>query len=210
MDHRLAAIVLAAGSSRRMGQFKPLLLLGNRPLIWQVVHDVRIALPEAEVLLITGYQADHVRQALLDQDVRFVHNPHHEPGEMFSSVKAGIETLSATCDAFLIVLGDQPMVRQQTVRELCNRWNETRAPAVIPTHHGKRGHPIVIDASRAGEILSLPKDATLKTFISQVADRVVELPTDDPAVVADVDTPEDYQDALRRWEEIKGRGYEET
>src|SRR6266542_584917 len=112
----MAAIVLAAGASRRMGTFKPLLPFGGRPIIRRVVHDVRVALPEARVLVVTGHQAALVREALVNEHVTFVHNAHHEPGEMFSSVKAGIEALPTECKAFLLVLGDQPMVRHATVR----------------------------------------------------------------------------------------------
>src|SRR5690242_9158000 len=118
----IAAIVLAAGMSRRMGRFKPLLPFGDRPLIWRVIQGVSETV--SNIIVVSGYHAQELEAALAGLNVQFVHNPLYEKGEMLSSVQAGVRSLPANTAAFLVVLGDQPMVEGKTIDSLINSWRQ--------------------------------------------------------------------------------------
>jgi molybdenum cofactor cytidylyltransferase len=113
---------------------------------------------------------------------------------MISSVKLGVAKARSSCDALLLSLGDQPLVRPETMRALIDNWQSTpvHPRAVLPRHDGKRGHPVLIDRSGFEEIRSLADNQTLKTYISRYPKATMEVDVPDPAVLFDVDTPEDY------------------
>jgi molybdenum cofactor cytidylyltransferase len=197
----VAAVVLAAGLSSRMGRFKPLLPFGGRPMVARVVESLAESGGVGPVLVVTGHRSGEVEGAVGRQPVRFVFNGDYAVGEMLSSVQAGVRALPKGAAAFVLALGDQPAVRPATIRLLVEAWAGSRAPVVVPTYAGRTGHPVVIASACGPEILALGGPGqTLKSLMHRRASQTVEVPTDDPAVLADVDTPQDYQEALRLWE----------
>jgi molybdenum cofactor cytidylyltransferase len=107
-------------------------------------------------------------------------------------------------DAIVLALGDQPSVRPSTLRAIVRAWLDAdlsnRPLIVLPSYQKRHGHPILLDSRGIGEILALSgPDATLKTYTAAHADRTIDVPVDDPAILEDVDTPEDYERALKRW-----------
>ena len=170
---------------------------GDGTIIADVVGRVRaVADP---VVVVTGHEADATTEALADHDVRFVHNSHYADGEMISSVKAGVAALRAVdLDAFLLVLGDHPGVCISTFERLIDaRRCNAGAMIISPTWNNRRGHPVLISAGGAQEILNLPPDATLKTFVTRHAGSSIQVPVSDPAVVDDIDTPQQYRQRQR-------------
>jgi molybdenum cofactor cytidylyltransferase len=189
----VAAIVVAAGCSRRMG--RPKLLLpwrGGRPIIDDVVTRARAATPH--VVVVTGHDATAAADAIAHhQDIQLIHNADYAGGEMVSSVKAGVAALPPACAAFFLVLGDQPGIAAGTFARLLDAWQANPAARIIsPTWNNRRGHPVLFSAAGVPEILALPADATLKTYVTRHAQRAIEVKVDDPAVCIDVDTPEQY------------------
>ena len=197
----LAGVVLAAGLSSRMGSFKPLLLLGGKPVVAQVVESLAAARAIDPILVVTGHLADRVAGALANADVALVFNAAHAQGEMLSSIQAAVRALPPAVDAFVLALGDQPGIRPHTIRLLTDAWLRARAAIVIPTFDGRRGHPLIISSRCIPEILSLAPGQTLKSITARRDLDIVLVPVDDPAVRMDIDTPEDYQSAVRRWEQ---------
>jgi molybdenum cofactor cytidylyltransferase len=199
-NSRIAAIVLAAGSSRRMGSPKALLPFDDRPLIACVVDafaDVGIS----RSVVVTGHQPQLIHQALAGRGVEFVHNAEHDAGGMVSSVQLGVKTIAHSCDAFFLALGDQPLVDAETLRQVIAVGRRTlTADVVLPTHAGRHGHPILIRSRCARDILSLPLNLTLRQFVKRDDVVRVEAPVDDPAILLDVDTPEQYRHALHLWQ----------
>lgn len=193
----IAAVVLAAGLSTRMGRFKPLLPFGGVPMVAAVVESLTAVAPA--VYVVTGHRRDDVAAALAGRPVRFIHNADYAGGEMVSSVQAGVRALPAGVGAFVLALADQPAVSPVTIRCLIDAWRRTRAAVVSPLYHGKRGHPVVIPSQYIPDILNLTPGETLKSFMERRAADILEIPVHDPAVRADVDTPEDYEHALRLW-----------
>jgi molybdenum cofactor cytidylyltransferase len=194
----LVAVVLAAGLSRRMGRFKPLLPLGASTMIETVLAALRDSGAVEETIVVTGHEAPRLRETLAGWDVRLVHNDDYERGEMRSSVQCGVRALPAGA-AFMLVLGDQPAVQPNTLKRLAKVWHETKADIVIPICHGRRGHPVVFSAACAEEVLQLAPHQTLRDLVYRrlEAARLVEV--DDPAVTLDVDTPADFERALAQW-----------
>jgi CTP:molybdopterin cytidylyltransferase MocA len=195
-DCTIAAIVLAAGLSERMGRFKPLLPLGGRPVVERVVRLFQDA-GLAEVLVVVGQRAGEVRQAVAPLQVHCVENPGFREG-MFSSVQAGIRALPPCCGAFLIHPVDIPQVRVRTVERLIGTFKNATAAVVYPTFDGRRGHPPVIDADLAPRILRWSGVGGLRGFLQGCEEDSGELAVADEAVVMDLDTPEDYHGMLAR------------
>jgi molybdenum cofactor cytidylyltransferase len=196
----IAAIILAAGMSQRMGRLKPLLPFGDRPMLARVVETFR-AVPEIfPIIVVTGYAEKEIRAVLEEYSIITAHNPDYESGGMLSSVQTGVRALPAECVAFFLALGDQPMVSHQTLRDLLSARQNISSSLTLPVFEGKRGHPVLFAAHCATEILALPADATLKNVVLRHAADTCETPVDDPAILADVDTPEDYEHTLRLWE----------
>jgi molybdenum cofactor cytidylyltransferase len=193
----VAAIVLAAGMSRRMGSPKALLPIDGKPML-ACVLDMLDAAKVSPIVVVTGAAAEQLRPVLEGRDVQVAHNPDYEQGEMLSSIKTGLLALPRNIDATLIVLCDQPGVKSSTITILAAAWSQRRPRVLAPTYQGKRGHPIVLSMTGVDEIISLPPAATLKSYTSAYASEMVELSVDDAAVVRDIDTPADYAAELKR------------
>jgi len=163
----------------------------GRTIIADVVGRARAAV--SHVVVVTGHHANATAEALRGHDVQIVHNAAYAAGEMISSAKVGVAALPPTCQAFLLVLGDQPGIAASTFARLIDAWRENPAARIIsPTWNNRRGHPVLFSAAGIDEILALPADATLKTYVARHARESIEVEVDDPAVCADVDTPEEY------------------
>jgi molybdenum cofactor cytidylyltransferase len=196
----IAAIILAAGMSQRMGRLKPLLPFGDRPMLARVLETF-LAIPEiSPIIVVTGHAEKEIRCVVEEYNVITAHNPDYATGGMLSSVQTGVRALPSPNDAFFLALGDQPRVRPETLRALLAARREADASLFLSTFESKRGHPVLFASSCASEILALPADATLKHLVVQHAADTVEVSVFDPAILADVDTPEDYERAVRLWE----------
>ena len=194
------AILLAAGMSRRMGKHKMMLPFGDRPMVARVIDSLLASGIVSGITVVTGHAEQEITELAANyDDVVCVHNPCYAESGMLSSVKIGVLALPPTCVAFFLVLGDQPMVRPETLLALCFEWHSEDAPIVVPSHCGKRGHPVLISSSFVDDILALGESDTLKSLMLSHAKSIREVPVDDPATVHDIDTPEDYEAALRRW-----------
>ena len=192
----MAAIVLAAGLSERMGRFKPLLPLGRRQVVQRVVRLFQEAGLE-NVLVVVGQRAPEVRRAVTPLQVCCVENPRFHEG-MFSSVLTGIRALPPRCRAFMIHPVDIPLVRARTVERLLEAFNDGPAAVIYPTFDGRRGHPPVIDAGLAPRILKWSGTGGLQGFLQRCEKETRELAVADEATVMDLDTPEDYRRMLAR------------
>lgn len=199
-----AAIVLAAGQSARMGRPKPFLQLRGKPLLAHVLDTLRDAALE-EIILVLGADADRVRDAIPLDGTRPVFHPGFAEG-MSSSLRAGIRAASSDADAFLIVLGDQPLVTTRTIRAMVDRHASARSKILVPTFAGIRGNPVLLPRVFSGEVSSIRGDVGCREIVSRHADATEEVPVDDPGILLDVDTPEDLrriEDALERRTPLK-------
>jgi molybdenum cofactor cytidylyltransferase len=196
IDTNIGVIVLAAGLSSRMGQFKLLLKwLDDQLLLAHVVEKVT-ALPVAPVVVVTGHRADAVRAALTGFDVTFAHNPDYADGEILSSMKVGLRAMPETVAAVMVVPGDMPRISQEVMQQVLN----AHAPATIvaPQYEGERGHPVLLDRHFWQALLDLPPDGMPRDVLRANKDRIRLIDVSSDGILADVDTPETYERELRR------------
>ncbi len=187
----LAAVVLAAGQSRRMGQAKINLPWGQTTVLGQIVSVLSEAgLPE--ILVVTGAHPLQPCPEWAELPLRFVHNPD-PAGEMLSSLQLGLRSLPGHVQAVLIALGDQPHIQAAVVRALLQAHCLSRAPLVLPSYQNHRGHPWLVDRSLWPDILALRTPQTGRDFLNAHANAVQYLLVDTPSVLQDLDTPEDYE-----------------
>ena len=185
----IAALLLAAGQSRRMGAFKPLLPFGDRTVIQRCVANLRAAGVE-EVIVVLGHRADEVRTHLNDSNVRFALNADTD-SEMGVSIARGIEQVNADARAVLIALVDHPAVSPEAIASLIDEWR-SGAKLVQPEQGGRGGHPVLIDLTYRNELLHLDPRRGLRSFFDAHRTEALRLPMESPYVARDMDTWEDY------------------
>ncbi|MBP6010765.1 MAG: molybdopterin-binding/glycosyltransferase family 2 protein [Alphaproteobacteria bacterium] len=185
---KVAALVLAAGKSTRMGDSNKLVLdLHGKPMIARTVAAIA-ACAAASITVVTGHNADAIKAALAGEPVELVHNPHFAEG-MSTSLKAGLAALPADADAVLICLGDMPAVTPDAIGKIIAAFNPTEGRAIVaPTFRGKRGNPVLFARAFFDEMRTATGDAGARALLSAHADAVYEVETD-AGVLADADTP---------------------
>jgi len=191
----ITAIILAAGKSKRMGQPKMLLPWGKGTLISNVISIFQKAGLD-NILVVTGAAKEQVEGAISHLDVKTVFNRNFEDGEMLSSIQCGIRAVSNQTEAILIGLGDQPQVRAGSVRMVCDTFRMTESNLVVPSHQLKRGHPWLVARPLWKELLLLDPTKTTRSFLNSHKNDIHYVIVDDEGILADLDTPEDYQ----RWQ----------
>jgi molybdenum cofactor cytidylyltransferase len=186
---RVAAVVLAAGRSTRMGGPNKLVAeIGGKPLVRIAVEEA-LASRARPVLVVTGHQRERIEAALAGLPVTFVHNPDYAQG-LSSSLKAGLAALPADVDGAVICLGDMPQVTAATIDRLIGAFDPARgALIVVPTIEGKRGNPVVWSRRFFPELMALEGDVGGRHLIGTYGEALVEVPVDRGALL-DVDTPE--------------------
>lgn len=191
----ISAILLAAGESRRMGEFKQLLAYAGRTFVESCV-DSLLASRADEVIVVTGHRAADVRQALGARPVRFAHNKDYGEG-MSASVKCGVAALAPAARAVLVALVDQPQIDAAIINRVIAEYERRLPLVVIPTYAGRNGHPVLLDLRLRDELLSFDPAQGLRQVIhSHRADTLhTEVATE--AVLTDFDYPEDYQRLVR-------------
>jgi molybdenum cofactor cytidylyltransferase len=185
----IAAILLAAGRSTRMGGPNKLLAdIGGKPMLRRVV-EAALASRARPILVVTGHQAESVQAALAALDVTFVDNPDYAAG-LSSSLRAGIGAVPGDCDGVLVLLGDMPRIRSAHLDRLIAAFAaEPAATIVLPTNAGRRGNPVLWPSDCFAEMLQLDGDAGAKRLLAVHADRVREVDLGTDAIFADIDTP---------------------
>jgi molybdenum cofactor cytidylyltransferase len=188
---KIAAVVLAAGHSRRMGAPKLALPWGESTVIGQVL-SVLTQTGIQDIVVVTGGARQEVQQALQGWPVRQVYNPNHGQGEMLSSFQVGLEALGDDPNAALVVLGDQPQIQTQVVVKLLQTYAETGAHLVIPSYQMRRGHPWLVDRSLWAAVLAIRAPATLRDFLNDHQDSIHYVTVETGTILQDLDTPGDY------------------
>ena len=187
---RAIAIVTAAGSAERFGGRKLLAVIDGEPLL---DHTIRSLLDggASEVIVVVGTDSrtelERDVNAMNDARVRPVENRDPARG-MFSSIQEGVRTASG--DVLLVLPGDMPFVKAETVGRVIAEWTKTRG-IVSPRHNGKRGHPVALPLAFRDEILATSPSSNLHEVIKKHAGERTDLDVDDPGINRDVDRPED-------------------
>jgi molybdenum cofactor cytidylyltransferase len=190
-DDDIAAVLLAAGRSRRMGAFKPLLPFGGVSVAEACVASLRAG-GAGEVVVVVGHRGAEVRAALAHlEGLSFAVN-EAEGSEMGVSVARGVEALSEGAGAALVALVDQPAVPPSEVARLVEARRRTGARLVLPEWEGRGGHPLLVDLSLREELLDVVPRRGLRALFDAHRDEVLRVPAASPYVARDIDTWDDY------------------
>ncbi len=181
-----------------MGDFKPLLPLGNGMVIEQVVATLRGA-GIGDIRVVLGYRAQDVIPVLKDLGVPWIINEEFQT-EMFHSVKVGADGLSPDSEAFFVLPVDIPLVRPQTFHALVDVFSKDRPRILYPTFLGQRGHPPLIPCQYRGELMQWTGNGGLKGFLEQYDSKSFDVPVFDESILMDMDTPEHYRQVVARYE----------
>jgi len=213
----VTAIILAAGYSSRMGNFKPLMCLGKETVLKRVIRLFQSTGIE-DIRAVLGHRYSDVLPLLKPLGIRPIINEHYENG-MFSSIVAGIKSLEPDRDAFFILPVDIPLVRRQTILDLLKayrkkvesgKWKAESGNSasgdrsdfhiLYPNFQGTRGHPPLIAYAFAEKILRWNGEGGLRTFLEQYEKYAEDVDVADEYILLDLDTPRDYQILLDRYE----------
>lgn len=189
----IAALVLAAGASRRMGRPKLLLELGGVPLIRHVVERAQTA-DVGDVVVVVGPNRAEIAAALAGTRARLVDNPDYATG-MASSLRVGLQALAPETQAVVVVLGDQPFLETAVINRLIATYRASGRPIVVPVYAGQRGNPVLFDRSLFEELARQQGDQGGRAVVAADPARVAEVQVPASLPQRDVDTWEDYQAA---------------
>jgi molybdenum cofactor cytidylyltransferase len=191
---QVGAVVLAAGASRRMGQPKMGLPFRGSTVLGTVLTVLDSAGIQQKVVVIGGAK-EKVEMILsgLPFAVTRAYNPDFESTEMLHSLQIGMRFLSGELDAFFITLGDQPQIDESIVRALMDEYQRSGSALILPSYQMRRGHPWLVARPFWQELLELPAASTLRDFLNRHQNEMHYLAVENPAVLADLDTPDDYR-----------------
>lgn len=187
---QIAALVLAAGQSRRMGKANKLLAdIDGTPMVRRIV-DAALASKSDRVVVVTGHEADLVRGALDGLDVDFVDNPDFAAG-LSTSLRRGLSALDKTIDGALVCLGDMPQVSAGLLDRLIAAFDPIEGRAIcVPVTQGKRGNPVLWGAQFFDQMTQVSGDVGARHLIGEFAEAVCEVEVGDTGVLNDIDTPD--------------------
>ena len=190
----IAAIVLAAGYSSRMGRFKPLLPVGGTAALERVL-DLFLTAGIGDITVVTGHCSEALAPLLARKAVRAVYNSRYDAG-MYSSVAAGVGSLAAQVDACFVLPADMPLVRLRTVQRLVKAYESHRSTVIYPVFQGRRGHPPLICRRILAETVRGDQPGGLRVLLARHEQEASEVAVIDEGIHLDLDTPADLVRAL--------------
>ncbi len=194
---RVAAIILAAGESRRMGFPKALLPIDGQTFVERIVGALA-ASRVGSIVVVLGAQHERIAAETQLAPARIVLNPDWPQGQL-SSLTTGLRALPmAGLDAVVMALVDHPLIEASIVDALVAGFEATGPAIVVPIHEGRRGHPVLFAARLVPELLAAPVDEGARAVVRAHAAEVLEVPTPAPGVLADIDTPALYAQWVSR------------
>lgn len=199
-ENTICGLILAAGMSTRMGEFKPLMPFRGKTLIENTVDSV-FSSGARQVVVVTGYRADELEQLLAEKygsRVITARNADFATTDMFHSICTGCRSMPE-CDAFFLLPGDMPVVKQSTFQKVLAQRDD-KLSVIFPTLDGYRKHPPLVDSRLIPQILSFSGEGGLRQFWKEREAIIRTVSVDDEGVWVDLDTREDYAKCKEQYE----------
>ena len=197
---KYAAVILAAGYSSRMKEFKPLLSIGDQTIADRVIslfqkHDV-------DVILVTGWRSDELVDGITSDTITIAENPDYKKG-MLSSIQAGVDHLQSHHRSFFVMPVDIPLVRESTIRRLLDHTEENPGRIIYPVFDSRRGHPPLITSSLVPDVLNWSGEGGLDTILASHNHLDLDVPVPDENILLDADSRDDYVLMLNRYNRMQ-------
>ncbi len=184
---KYSAVIAAAGMSSRMGEFKPLMPLGNSTIIGNVINTLQTA-GINDIAVVTGRCAHQMEEYLADFGVISCFNPDFETSDMLASVKIGIRALEKDYDRLFVTPGDVPAVNAGTVKKMM----QCRGQIVKPFFNGRSGHPVMLEKNTAEGLLFYTGERGMAGYLEATGIEPELMVIDDEGTIMDADTPDEY------------------
>jgi molybdenum cofactor cytidylyltransferase len=194
----IVAVVLSAGESSRMGRPKALLPIDGQTFIERIVAALKQT-KVGKIIVILGHNARELQSKISHLPVEILINTDYKLGQL-SSLQLAVRNLQPDldCDGMLVHLVDHPYLAPALVEEMIRRFYETKKRIIVPKFHGKRGHPVIFSNALFDEILSAPMEEGAKAVVNAHRAETLEIETEEEGIAVDIDTPELYQQHVRR------------
>ncbi len=186
------AVILAAGSSRRMGRIKALLEVDGDLFINRIIKDLSAAGLE-NIIVVLGEHAGHIEAVLPDWiPARKIINPRPDLGQLFS-IKLALKQLDNRTKGILITLVDHPLVRKKTYRMIMDAAVDDPDRIIIPTYHDRNGHPVYFGKKYFPDLEEAPMDKGARYVVNNYRSELLAVPVADEGILKDIDAPADYR-----------------
>ncbi len=187
----IAVLIIAAGYSSRMGDFKPLLPLGKMSALERLIETYQ-AHGIGHIYVVVGHRQSDIREVLKEENVSIVYNEDYDKG-MFNSIQKGLQAMDETLSAFYMQPVDIPLIKAQTLECLYEAYEREGKGVIYPTFLGRKGHPPLIDMKYKEQILLSDGEGGLKKVLEAFCDDALHVKVYDQSVLMDMDTKEDYE-----------------
>lgn len=184
-------LILAAGESKRIGSPKALLKIDSETFVERIAYIIG-AVGIQDIVVVAGAHYNEIASSL--KNIKVIFNAQYEFGQ-FSSLQTGLRAIPKETEFVIVWPVDLPLVRKETVATLLQT---VRNPITVPVYHGKKGHPVIYSAETIKKILSMEPTHTGKDLFEYFKDRITLIDVEDPAVLIDIDTAEDYEKYIKR------------
>lgn len=191
----LAAVIVAGGYSFRMKRFKPLLPLGGSTVLEQAVHSFRNG-GIKDIRVVVGHRANELLPVLERLKVQAIANPDFAEG-MFSSVRAGVQSLPPEVKGFFLCPVDNPIVNRDTLEKIQDTFFSTEFGIIYPSYKGMRGHPPLISRRYYDEVLAWTQPGGMRALLENYEHDAIDVKVIDLGIMLDMDTPEDYHTMVK-------------
>jgi len=193
----IAAVVLSAGESSRMGRPKALLPIEGETFIGRIVASLKQT-QVGKIVVVLGHNSDLLAAAIRPLAVEILINPNYKLGQL-SSLQVAVRNLlpDADCDGILVHLVDHPYIDASLVDRMIQQFYESKKDIIVPRCHGKRGHPVLFSRALFGELLDAPMDQGAKAVVNAHGNETLDMETDEMGITVDIDTPELYRQHVK-------------
>ena len=192
---RIACIILSAGDSRRMGKPKALLKIG--PLVFlEIIFNLLEEAKYNPMITVLGKDFTEIyKKVQKKRNILFLHNQFPERGQLYS-LQCGLKHIPGDVPGCLVALVDHPFVSLTTYLAVHEAAQKFPDKIIIPFYEGRRGHPVYFGKKYFNDLLQAPLSEGARYVVRKHEESIFELPVDDPGILVDIDTPEEYQQYL--------------
>ena len=193
----IAAVVLAAGESSRMGRPKALLPIDGETFIEKIVGALRKT-SVGNIIVVLGHNSEEMKRRIEHLPVEILINPDYKLGQL-SSLHVALRRVEKEpdCDGVLVHLVDHPYLDAKLVERLIERFSVSRKLIIVPRYNGKRGHPVIFARKLFTELLAAPMDQGAKAVVNARGDDTLQVDTENAGIIVDIDTPELYRQHVK-------------